>query len=125
MVANTDKAIDFNFCQKHILISCETEIIDTCIEIRNNFSKTIYCKKAHQFRTGMGEWLDQLTLKRVPGSKPSSDLTQKCEEKISQLSVIPGKEEKGIMRCGHTERKDKGRTARFVYLFSGPFVLSI
>ena len=48
----------------------------------------------------------------------------KCEERISQLSEIPGKYAKGITRCGHIEREDKGRTARLVYLFSGPFVLS-
>ncbi len=36
----------------------------------------------------------------------------KCEERISQLSVIPGKKEKGITRCGHIERKDQVRTAR-------------
>ncbi len=34
----------------------------------------------------------------------------KCEEKISQLSVIPGKKSKGITRSGHIERKDQGRT---------------
>ncbi len=44
----------------------------------------------------MAEWLDHLTLvQRVPGSKPPSDLSQKCEEKISQLSVIPGTKAKG------------------------------
>ncbi len=48
----------------------------------------------------------------------------KSEERISQLSIIPGKKAKGITRCGHIERKDQGRTARLVYLFSGPFVLS-
>ncbi len=48
----------------------------------------------------------------------------KCEERISQLSVIPGKKAKGITRSGHIERKDQGRTPRLVYLFSGPFVLS-
>ncbi len=49
---------------------------------------------------------------------------KKCEERISQLSVMPGKKAKEITRCGHIERKDQGRTARLVYLFSGPFVLS-
>ncbi len=48
----------------------------------------------------------------------------KCEQIISQLSVIPGKKAKGITRCCHVKRKDQGRTARLVYLFSGPFVLS-
>ena len=51
-------------------------------------------------------------------------VTINIEERICQLSVIPGKKAKGIMRCGHIERKDQGRTARLVYLFSGPFVLS-
>ncbi len=31
---------------------------------------------------------------------------KKCEERISQLSVIPGKKAKGITRCGNIERKD-------------------
>ncbi len=44
----------------------------------------------------------------------------KCKERISQLSVIPGKKAKGIMRYGHIERKDQGRAARLVYLFSQP-----
>ncbi len=45
----------------------------------------------------------------------------KCEEIISQLSVIPGEKANGVMTCGHIERKDEGHTARLVYLFSGPF----
>ena len=59
-----------------------------------------------------------------PGFETTFRPVTKCEERISQLSVIPGKKAKGIMRCGHIERKDQGRTARLVYLFSGPFVLS-
>ncbi len=47
----------------------------------------------------------------------------KCEERIRQLSVIPGKKAKGITRCGHIERKDQGCIARLVYLFSGPLML--
>ncbi len=35
----------------------------------------------------------------------------KCEERISQLSVIPGKKAKGITGCGNIEKKDQGRTA--------------
>ncbi len=59
-----------------------------------------------------------------PGFKTTFRPVIKCEERISHLSVIPGKKAKGITRCGHIERKDQGRTARLVYLFSGPFVLS-
>ncbi len=59
-----------------------------------------------------------------PGFKTTFRPIKKCQERISQLSVIPGKRTKGIMSCGHIERKDQGRTARLVYLFSGPFVLS-
>ena len=59
-----------------------------------------------------------------PGFETTFRPVIKCEERISQLSVIPGKKAKGITRCGHIERKDQGRTARLVYLFSGPFVLS-
>ncbi len=47
----------------------------------------------------------------------------KCEERISQLSVFPGKKAKGITWCGHRERKDQGCTAPLVYLFGGPFLL--
>ena len=73
----------------------------------------------------IAEWLDHLTLvHRVPGSKLLSRPVTKCEERISQLSVIPGKKAKGITRCGHIERKDQGHPARLVYLFSWPFVLS-
>ena len=51
------------------------------------------------------------------------------EERISQLSVIPGKRFKRNHEVwSHREEgpgsKDQGRTARLVYLFSGPFVLS-
>ncbi len=59
-----------------------------------------------------------------PGFETTFRPVTKCEERISQISVIPGKKAKGIMRCGHIERKDQGCTARLVYLFSGPFVLS-
>ncbi len=52
-------------------------------------------------------------------------IVKKCEERISQLSVISGKKAKGFTRCGHIKRKDQGSTAQLVYLFSGPFVLSI
>ncbi len=53
--------------------------------------------------------LDHLTLvKGVPGSRPTSGL---CEERISQLSVIPGMKAKGITGCGHIERKVKNRTS--------------
>ncbi len=51
------------------------------------------CSKGHGFET---------TLRPV----------KMCEERISQLSVIPGKQAKGITRCGHLEWKDEGRTAR-------------
>ena len=59
-----------------------------------------------------------------PGFETMFRPVKKCEERISQLSVIPGKKAKGITSSGHIERKDQGRTARLVYLFSGPFVLS-
>ncbi len=42
-----------------------------------------------------------------------------CEERICQISVIPGKKGKGIARCSHIERKDQGCLARLAYLFSG------
>ncbi len=61
---------------------------------------------------------------RDPGFETTFRPVKMCEERISQLSVIPDKNAKGITRCGHTKRKDQGRTARLVYLFSGPFVLS-
>ncbi len=59
-----------------------------------------------------------------PGFETAFRPVIKCEERISLLSVIPGKKAKGIRRCGQIERKDQGRTARLVYLFSGPFVLT-
>ncbi len=66
----------------------------------------------------MSKWLDHSTLdQRLPGSKPLSDLP-KCDKRNNQLSVIPGKEEKGITRSGHIERKDQGRTAPIICLFS-------
>ncbi len=46
-----------------------------------------------------------------PGSETTFRPVKKCKERISQLSVIPGKRAKGIMRCGHIERKDQGRIA--------------
>ncbi len=58
-----------------------------------------------------------------PRFKTTFRPVKKCEERISQLSMTPGKKAKGIKRCGHTERKDKGHTAQLVYIFSGPFVL--
>ncbi len=58
------------------------------------------------------------------GFESTSTHVTSCEERIWQLSVIPGIRRKGITRCGHIDRKDKGRTARLVYLLSGPFVLS-
>ncbi len=82
----------------------------------------------------MIEWLDHLTLvqeyffnKNVfvwPGFETTFKPVTKSEERISQLSVISGKKVKGITRCGHIEKKDQGRTAQLIYLFSGPFVLS-
>ncbi len=48
----------------------------------------------------------------------------KCEKRIGQLSVSPGKKAKVVTSCGHVERKDQCRTARLVYLLSGPYVLS-
>ncbi len=59
-----------------------------------------------------------------PGFETTFRPVTKCEEIISHLSVTPGKKAKGITRCGPIERKDQGRTARLVYLFSGAFVLS-
>ncbi len=59
-----------------------------------------------------------------PGFETTFRPVIKCEERIGQLSVIPGKKAKGIMRYDHIDRKDQGRTARLVYLFSGPFLLS-
>ncbi len=44
----------------------------------------------------------------------------KCEQGICQLSVTPGKKAKGVKRCGNIDRKDQGRPARLVYLYSGP-----
>ncbi len=58
-----------------------------------------------------------------PGFETTFRPVIKCEERIGQLSVIPGKKAKGIRRCGHIERKDQGRTAQLVYLSSGLFVL--
>ncbi len=46
-----------------------------------------------------------------PGIKTTLRSVTKSEERISQLSVIPGKEAKGITRCGHIESKDQGCTA--------------
>ena len=48
----------------------------------------------------------------------------KYEERISQLSVIPGEKAKGIMRCGHIDRKDQGRTARLVTYSVVPLCLA-
>ncbi len=45
------------------------------------------------------------------------------EERICQFSVTPGEKAKGVEMCGHIERKDKGRTARLVYILSGPSTL--
>ncbi len=58
-----------------------------------------------------------------PGFEITFRPATKCEERISQLSVIPGKKAKGITRFGHIKRKDQGRTAQLVYLLSWPFVL--
>ncbi len=41
-----------------------------------------------------------------PGFDASFRPVTKCEERISELSVIPGKKVKGIRRCGHIKRKD-------------------
>ena len=72
----------------------------------------------------MAGWLDHLTLvSKGRGFETTFRPVTKCWERISQRSAIPGKKAKGITRCGHIERKDQGRTARLVYLFSGPFVL--
>ncbi len=60
-----------------------------------------------------------------PGFETTFRPVKKCEGRINQLSVIPGKKAKGITRSGHIERKDQGFTARLVYLFSGSFELSI
>ncbi len=72
----------------------------------------------------MAEWSDHLTIVlKGSGFKITFRPVTKCEERISQHSVIPGKkakESRGVV----IERKDQGRTARLVYLFSGPFVLS-
>ena len=46
------------------------------------------------------------TCSKGPGFVTTFRPVIKCEEKISQLSVIPGKKAKGIIRCGHIERKD-------------------
>ncbi len=45
-----------------------------------------------------------------PGFETTFITVTKCEDKISQLSVIPGRKAKGIMRCGHIERKEQGHT---------------
>ena len=51
--------------------------------------------------------------------------TATCEETVCLLSVIPGKEAKGITKCGDIERKDQGHTAMVILvLFSGPSALS-
>ena len=42
-----------------------------------------------------------------PGFQTTVRPATKCEERISQLSVIPGKKAKGITMCGHIERKDQ------------------
>ncbi len=56
---------------------------------------------------GRGKWSEYSTLvQRVPGSKLSSDLSQrpKSKERICQLSVAPGKKAEEITRCGQIER---------------------
>ncbi len=58
-----------------------------------------------------------------PGLETTFRPVPKCKERISQLSAIPAEKAKGITWCGHIERKDQGRTARLVYLFSGLFAL--
>ena len=70
---------------------------------------------------GISQWLDYSTLdQRVLGSKNLQTCHIKCEERISQLSVILGKKAKGIMRRGHIDRKGQDCTAQLVFLFSGP-----
>ncbi len=59
-----------------------------------------------------------------PGFETTFRAVIKCEERISQLSVIPSKKANGITRFGHIERKYQGCNAQLVYLLSGPFVLS-
>ncbi len=52
-------------------------------------------------------------------------LHMKCEERIRQLFVPPGKKQKqakGVRKC-HIERKDKGHACQSVYLFCGAFAL--
>ena len=43
-----------------------------------------------------------------PGLETISRLVKKCEERICEISVIPGKKAKGVMRRGHIEREDQG-----------------
>ena len=43
----------------------------------------------------------------------------KCERIFEHSTLV--KKVEGITRCGHIERKDQGRTARLVHLFSGSF----
>ncbi len=60
--------------------------------------------KYDSFTAGIAEWLDHLIfVQRVSGSKLPSGLPQSMN---LQPSVIPGKNTKGIMRCGHIKRKD-------------------
>ncbi len=46
------------------------------------------------------------------GLKTTLKPITKCKERISQLSVIPGKKAKGITWCGHIQRKDQCCTTR-------------
>ncbi len=61
---------------------------------------------------------------KVPWFETTFRPVTKCEERISQLSVIASNKAKGITRYGHIERRDQGRTAQLVNEFSWLFVLS-
>ncbi len=55
-----------------------------------------------------------------PGFKTTFRPVTKCEERICQLSVIPGKKAKGVTRYGHIKTKGQGCNAQFVSYSVGP-----
>ncbi len=72
---------------------------------------------------GDGRVIRSVDSSNSPGFETTVRPVTKCVERICKLSVIPGIKAKGIIRCGHIEKKDQGCTARLVYLLRGLFVL--
>ena len=67
----------------------------------------------------MAKWLGGSTLdQRVVGLSNSPDLLQKVREEYLPTLCNSKEKAKGIMRCGHTENKEQGRTARFALYYS-------